>query len=300
MAFELSRSLCGPAERGDLGAVQQFVEAGADVNSVGDHGMGAARVHAGRRRVPAVAGGRSEPPDQRERQSCADRDRVPEPARVRGLLLAAGADPKAVVKDPGGRRAHGAGRRGREGDAGRPPRGGQAAPATTARPRTPRTIPGVPSLRFSADVRTRGETPLHRAAAYAAGGDGSAPAGRRRRPDDPDGCNGDSPQSWASWRWRAQTPHRPARPAGRADCPSTRPTPHRSAVHMPSGSPGPPSVRRAAASAGPAGCSSGCRRPARRRSTPSPRRGTGGAARPARRRRRSRRRAIRHTRRGAG
>jgi hypothetical protein len=28
-----------------------------------------------------------------------------------------------------------------------------------------RTIPGVPSLAFWRDVRTRGETPLHRAAA---------------------------------------------------------------------------------------------------------------------------------------
>jgi hypothetical protein len=59
----------------------------------------------------------------------------------------------------------------------------------------------VPSLAFWRDVRTRGETPLHRAAAY-------APeetvcllldAGADRTIRD---ANGDSPQSWASWHWR--------------------------------------------------------------------------------------------------
>lgn len=64
-----------------------------------------------------------------------------------------------------------------------------------------RTIPGVPTFAFWRDVRTRGETPLHRAAAYAseetirllleAGADKSIRD-----------ANGDSPQSWASWHWR--------------------------------------------------------------------------------------------------
>ncbi len=63
------------------------------------------------------------------------------------------------------------------------------------------TIPGLPTQGFWRDVRTRGETPLHRAAAFgspetnelllAAGADKSL-------------CdaNGDSPLSWASWHIR--------------------------------------------------------------------------------------------------
>lgn len=64
-----------------------------------------------------------------------------------------------------------------------------------------RTIPGVASCNFWRDVRTRGETPLHRAAAY-------APvetiklllaAGADRTLRD---VNGDSPLAWASWHLR--------------------------------------------------------------------------------------------------
>lgn len=64
-----------------------------------------------------------------------------------------------------------------------------------------RTKPGVTSYNFWRDVRTRGETPLHRAAAFspretielllAAGAD-------RRLRD----VNGDSPLGWASWHLR--------------------------------------------------------------------------------------------------
>jgi ankyrin repeat protein len=64
-----------------------------------------------------------------------------------------------------------------------------------------RTIPGAESGAFMRDCRTRGETPLHRAAAFAseetirrlleAGGD-------RALRD----ANGDSPLSWASWHLR--------------------------------------------------------------------------------------------------
>jgi uncharacterized protein len=67
-----------------------------------------------------------------------------------------------------------------------------------------RTKPGVPSLNFWRDVRTRGETPLHRAAAFspretielllAAGAD---PTLRD--------VNGDSPLGWASWHLRERT-----------------------------------------------------------------------------------------------
>jgi ankyrin repeat protein len=64
-----------------------------------------------------------------------------------------------------------------------------------------RTRPGILSYNFWRDARTRGETPLHRAAAYAsveiveqllnAGADRTIRDG-----------NGDSPLSWASWHRR--------------------------------------------------------------------------------------------------
>jgi len=63
------------------------------------------------------------------------------------------------------------------------------------------TIPGVETDGFMRDVRTKGETPLHRAAAFAcedtlqlliaAGGDVQAKD-----------ANGDTPLSWASWHLR--------------------------------------------------------------------------------------------------
>ena len=64
-----------------------------------------------------------------------------------------------------------------------------------------RTLPGVVTFCFARDIRTRGETPLHRAAAYgslemirlllAAGADKSAKD-----------AHGESPLTWASWHWR--------------------------------------------------------------------------------------------------
>lgn len=63
------------------------------------------------------------------------------------------------------------------------------------------TIPGITTFCFARDIRTRGETPLHRAAAYGslemikllldAGADKSAKD-----------ANGESPLTWASWHWR--------------------------------------------------------------------------------------------------
>lgn len=63
------------------------------------------------------------------------------------------------------------------------------------------TIPGAETGGFMRDVRTRGETPLHRAAAF---GDEEAIdmlllAGAGLETKD---CNGDSPLTWASWHLR--------------------------------------------------------------------------------------------------
>lgn len=66
------------------------------------------------------------------------------------------------------------------------------------------TISGAPSEGFMRDVRTRGETPLHRAAAF-----GSEAliqmlldAGANREARD---ANGDSPLTWASWYLRPRS-----------------------------------------------------------------------------------------------
>ncbi len=64
-----------------------------------------------------------------------------------------------------------------------------------------RSRPGVLSYNFWRDARTRGETPLHRAAAYASLEivEKLLKAGADRTIRD---VNGDSPLSWASWHQR--------------------------------------------------------------------------------------------------
>ena len=64
-----------------------------------------------------------------------------------------------------------------------------------------RTLPNVPTLCFARDIRTRGETPLHRAAAF-----GSVDminsllnAGADRTSKD---AHGETPLTWASWHLR--------------------------------------------------------------------------------------------------
>ncbi len=64
-----------------------------------------------------------------------------------------------------------------------------------------RTIPGIPTRCFMRDIRTRGETPLHRAAAY---GDPEMisnliQAGADKTARD---AHGESPLTWASWHLR--------------------------------------------------------------------------------------------------
>jgi uncharacterized protein len=207
-AFEVKRmpfnspELVRASQHGDLATVRKLVEAGADVNSVGDHRMGSLLTF-----TPAVVEyllSQGADPNRQTNESgnpvllgIAYLNNV---GCVR-LLLGAGADPNAVVKDSGETPLHSA-------LAG-------ASQNVSAADRhevvkllieygadpNRRTVRGVQSLAFWRDVRTRWETPLHRAAAY--GSEKTVQfllkAGADKTLRD---ANGDSPQSWASWHWR--------------------------------------------------------------------------------------------------
>ena len=197
-----SPELVRASQRGDLQAVRALVDGGADVNSVGDHGTGPLLTfHPAVMEYLLAAG--ADP--NRQTNECGD-------AVLLGvacfnhlecvrLPLAAGADATVLVKHTGENALHCAVVR----------LGGHATPAARhevvkallARGVDPnqRTAPGVPTGIFWRDVRTRGETPLHRAAAYAAEETVRLllDAGADRSIRD---ANGDSPQSWASWHWR--------------------------------------------------------------------------------------------------
>jgi ankyrin repeat protein len=64
-----------------------------------------------------------------------------------------------------------------------------------------RTIPGIPTVNFWRDARTRGETPLHRAAAFASEETIAILLDAGADPTLRD-ANDDSPVSWASWHQR--------------------------------------------------------------------------------------------------
>ena len=119
------------------------------------------------------------------------------------LLLAAGANVNAVVKDTRETALHaalcGAGENVSPADRHTVVQLLVAHGADT----NARTVPGVATLAFWRDVRTRGETPLHRAAAFAAEDTIQylLAAGADKTIRD---ANGDSPQSWASWHWRSK------------------------------------------------------------------------------------------------
>ncbi len=117
--------------------------------------------------------------------------------KVCDFLIAKGADPRRTVADTGETPLHGALCK-----AGRPyfyyvvrllvERGADV---------NARTIPGRESAAFMRDVRTRGETPLHRAAAF---GDAAIISYLIERGADKAArdANGDTPLSWASWHLR--------------------------------------------------------------------------------------------------
>jgi cytohesin len=197
-----SPELVRASQRGDLAAVRKLVEAGADVNSVGDHGMGPLLTF-----TPAIVEYLLSKGADPNRQTNENGDTVLlgiaylNNAECVRLLLGAGADPNAVVKDTGETPLHAslAG----AGDDVSPTDRHEVVKLLIERGAEPnrRTIPGRASLAFWRDVRTRGETPLHRAAAYASEKTVKflLEAGADKTIRD---ANGDSPQSWASWHWR--------------------------------------------------------------------------------------------------
>lgn len=204
MSFN-SPELVRASKVGDLATVRRLVESGADVNSVGEHGIGPLLTC-----TPSVLEYLLANDADPNRQTNEGGDSVLlgiaylNHAECVRLLLAAGADPNAMVKDTGETPLHnalvGCGENATAVDRHAVVRLLIEHGADPNR----RTIPGVESLAFWRDVRTRGETPLHRAAAY-------APeetvrflleAGADKTTRD---ANGDSAQSWASWHWRPKT-----------------------------------------------------------------------------------------------
>ena len=201
MSFN-SPELVRASQRGDLDAVRKLVESGADVNSVGDHGTGPLLSF-----TPSVVEYLLSQGADPNRQTNEGGDPVLagvayfNNAKCVRLLLEAGADPNALVKDTGETALHGCviglGKNVTEADRHEVVKLLIEYGADPNR----RTIPGVGTSAFWRDVRTRGETPLHRAAAYASEETVRflLDAGADKTIRD---ANGDSPQTWASWHWR--------------------------------------------------------------------------------------------------
>lgn len=163
-----AESLWNAAWNGDLGLIRQCLEQGATVN-------GRSFNHS----TPLEAAAYNAQ------------------AKACSLLLANGADPNATHEPTGETVLHQAITK-----AGDPRRTDIVTSLIQAGADLNRaTVPQAPTQSFARDIRTRGETPLHRAAAY---GDAAMihaliQAGADKSARD---INGDSPLTWASWHLR--------------------------------------------------------------------------------------------------
>jgi uncharacterized protein len=188
--------------KGDLATVRNLLESGADVNSKDEHGMGPLLTF-----TPSVVEyllSKGADPNRQTNESGAPvlvGVAYMNNADCVRLLLASGADPNAIVQRTGETPLHSS--LASSGDDERSADRHAVVKLLIEHGADPnrRTIPGAPTLAFWRDVRTRGETPLHRAAAYAA--EETIQFLLRNGADKTiRDANGDSPQSWASWHWR--------------------------------------------------------------------------------------------------
>ena len=200
-----SADLVRASLQGDLTEVRRLVDAGADVNGTDRHGMGPLLTF--ETSIIEFLLSRGADPDQQTNENGAPvlvgiayMNHV---ACVR-TLLAGGADPNLAHPETGETALHSSLSK-PEGDVVAADRycvvkllldaGADPNRCTTA---------GAATMAFWRDVRTRGETPLHRAAAFAAENTIRLliEAGADKSLRD---ANGDSPRSWASWHWRPKT-----------------------------------------------------------------------------------------------
>ena len=193
------------ASSGDLIRVRALVEAGADINATDEHGSGTLLTF-----HPAVMEYLLWKGADPNRQTNESGDPILcgvayfNNLECVRLLLAAGANPNALVNDTAETALHGCiiglGNNVTASDRHAVVKLLIEHGADPNR----RTIPGVGTSAFWRDVRTRGETPLHRAAAYASEETVKflLDAGADKTIRD---ANGDSPQSWASWHWRPKS-----------------------------------------------------------------------------------------------
>jgi palmitoyltransferase len=197
-----SAELVRASLQGDLSEVRKLIEAGVDVNGTDEHGMGPLLTF-----TPSVVeyllSVGADPNRQKNENDAPVLSGIAYMNNLEcvRLLLGGGADPNAANEHTGETALHSSLARAAE-DVSAADRQAvvQLLIEHGADPNRC-TIPGMVTFAFWRDARTRGETPLHRAAAYAseetvkfllrAGADTTIRD-----------ANGDSPQSWASWHWR--------------------------------------------------------------------------------------------------